>query len=114
MVTSPLLLAACVAIRLESKGSPIYRQLRVGKGGEDFELLKLRSMVAGAESIGKGLAVDEGDPRITRVGALLRRFSLDELPNLFNVLSGELSLIGPRPTVRVQVEQYTPERLGRL
>jgi lipopolysaccharide/colanic/teichoic acid biosynthesis glycosyltransferase len=114
VVTSPLLALACIAIRIESRGSPIYRQRRVGKDGADFYLLKLRTMVEGAEQIGKRLAVDEGDPRITRVGALLRRFSLDELPNLFNVLSGQLSLVGPRPTVRVQVDKYTPEQLGRL
>ena len=114
IVSSPLLALACFAIRLESSGSPIYRQRRVGKGGADFELYKLRTMVEGAEQIGEGLKVDQGDARITRVGAILRRFSLDELPNLFNVLSGELSLIGPRPTVRVQVDQYTPRQLGRL
>ena len=113
-MASPLLAAACVAIRLESRGSPIYRQRRVGKGGRDFDLLKLRTMVAGAEGMGAGLAVDEGDPRITRGGALLRRFSLDELPNLVNVLRGEMSLVGPRPTVRVQVDQYTERQLGRL
>jgi lipopolysaccharide/colanic/teichoic acid biosynthesis glycosyltransferase len=114
LVTSPLLVAACVAIRLESRGSPFYRQRRVGKGAAPFELHKLRTMVTGAESLGAGLAVDEGDPRITRVGALLRRFSLDELPNLVNVLRGEMSLVGPRPTVQVQVEQYTMRQRGRL
>ncbi len=114
LVTVPLLGAACLAIRLESRGSPIYRQRRVGKGGRDFDLLKLRTMVTGAERMGAGLAVDEGDPRITRVGGLLRRFSLDELPNLVNVLRGEMSLVGPRPTVRVQVDQYTDRQLGRL
>jgi lipopolysaccharide/colanic/teichoic acid biosynthesis glycosyltransferase len=113
-LASPVLLAACVAIRLESRGSPIYRQRRVGKGGAGFDLLKLRTMVAGAEHVGAGLAVDEGDPRITRVGAFLRRFSLDELPNLVNVLAGEMSLVGPRPTVRSQVDQYTERQLGRL
>jgi lipopolysaccharide/colanic/teichoic acid biosynthesis glycosyltransferase len=111
---SPLLAAGCVAIRLESRGSPIYRQRRVGKGGAGFELYKLRTMVSGAEKMGAGLAIDEGDPRITRVGSLLRRFSLDELPNLVNVLRGEMSLVGPRPTIQAQVEQYTPRQLGRL
>jgi lipopolysaccharide/colanic/teichoic acid biosynthesis glycosyltransferase len=114
LLATPLLALTCLAIRLESRGSPIYRQLRVGRGGRDFELLKLRTMVSGAEAMGAGLAVDEGDPRITRTGALLRRFSLDELPNLVNVLKGDLSLIGPRPTVRSQVEQYTSRQLGRL
>ena len=113
-VSSPLLGAACLAIRLESRGSPIYRQRRIGKNGVEFDLYKLRTMVSGAESMGAGLAVDEGDPRITRVGALLRRLSLDELPNLVNVLRGEMSLVGPRPTVQVQVAKYSARQRGRL
>jgi lipopolysaccharide/colanic/teichoic acid biosynthesis glycosyltransferase len=113
-LTSPVLLTACVAIRLESSGSPIYRQRRVGKDGAPFDLYKLRTMVSGAERMGAGLAVDEGDPRITRVGRRLRRFSLDELPNLFNVLRGEMSLVGPRPTVQEQVSQYTERQRRRL
>jgi lipopolysaccharide/colanic/teichoic acid biosynthesis glycosyltransferase len=114
LVTAPLLGLGCAAICLETRGAPFYRQRRVGQGGRDFDLLKLRTMVSGAEHMGAGLAVDEGDPRITRVGALLRRFSLDELPNLVNVLRGEMSLVGPRPTVRVQVDQYSERQLGRL
>ena len=114
VLLSPLFAIACIAIRLESKGSPIYRQRRVGRGGGEFDLLKLRTMVRGAEGMGAGLAVDEDDPRITRMGALLRRFSLDELPNLVNVVAGDMSLVGPRPTVQVQVAQYTPRQLGRL
>jgi lipopolysaccharide/colanic/teichoic acid biosynthesis glycosyltransferase len=110
----PLLLAAIVAIRLESPGPAIYRQRRIGKDGRPFDMLKLRTMVQGAEHIGAGLAVDEHDSRITRVGALLRRTSLDELPNLLNVLRGEMSLIGPRPTIPVQVAQYTPRQRRRL
>jgi lipopolysaccharide/colanic/teichoic acid biosynthesis glycosyltransferase len=113
-LTSPLLAAAIVAIRLESKGSPVYRQRRVGRDGEPFELLKLRTMVSGAEHIGEGLAVNEGDPRITRVGSLLRRFSLDELPNLVNVLRGDMAIVGPRPTIQAQVDQYTPRQRRRL
>jgi lipopolysaccharide/colanic/teichoic acid biosynthesis glycosyltransferase len=113
-VTSPLLVAVCLAIRLETRGSPIYRQRRVGKGGLEFDLYKLRTMVRGAEHIGAGLAVDEGDPRITRMGALLRRFSLDELPNLVNVLRGEMAMVGPRPTLAAQVELYTPHQRRRL
>jgi lipopolysaccharide/colanic/teichoic acid biosynthesis glycosyltransferase len=113
-VTSPLLAVAVIAIRLESRGSPIYRQRRVGKDGEPFEMIKLRTMVSGAERIGAGLAVNEGDPRITRVGALLRRFSLDELPNLVNVLRGEMAIVGPRPTIQAQVDQYTPRQRRRL
>jgi len=114
VVTLPVLAFACIAIRLESSGSPIYRQRRAGRAGEHFDLLKLRTMVSGAEHMGAGLAIDEGDPRITRVGAALRRLSLDELPNLLNVLRGEMSLVGPRPTVQVQVAQYTERQLGRL
>ena len=111
---APLLAIAVVAIRLESSGPAIYRQRRIGLGGAPFEMLKLRTMVHGAEAMGAGLAVNEGDWRITRVGALLRRTSLDELPNLVNVLRGEMSLIGPRPTIPVQVEQYTERQRLRL
>jgi lipopolysaccharide/colanic/teichoic acid biosynthesis glycosyltransferase len=112
--TSPLLALAALAIRVESRGAVIYRQRRIGRDGEPFDVLKLRTMVDGAEHIGAGLAVNENDSRITRVGALLRRTSLDELPNLLNVLRGEMSLIGPRPTVPVQVAQYTPRQRARL
>ena len=114
VLTAPILGLACVAVRLETPGSAIYRQRRVGKDGRHFDLLKLRTMVSGAERMGAGLAVDEGDPRITRVGSLVRRLSVDELPNLVNVLRGEMSLVGPRPTVQVQVSQYTKRQLGRL
>ena len=113
-LSAPLLAVAVIAIRLESPGSAIYRQRRVGRDGAQFEVRKLRTMVAGAERIGAGLAVDDGDARITRVGALLRRSSLDELPNLWNVLRGEMSLIGPRPTVPSQVALYTDRQRGRL
>ena len=113
-LTAPVMLAAMVAIRLESPGHPIYRQRRVGRDGRPFDVLKLRTMVAGAEAIGAGLAIAEGDRRITRVGAFLRRTSIDELPNLVNVLRGEMAIVGPRPTVPVQVEQYTERQRGRL
>jgi lipopolysaccharide/colanic/teichoic acid biosynthesis glycosyltransferase len=114
LLAPPLLALAAIAIRLESAGHPIYRQRRIGRDGHPFDVIKLRTMVDGAEHIGAGLAVNENDARITRAGALLRRTSLDELPNLLNVLRGEMSLIGPRPTVPVQVEQYTPRQRGRL
>ncbi|HWH96324.1 MAG TPA: sugar transferase [Baekduia sp.] len=114
LVTAPVLALAIVAICLESRGHPIYRQRRIGKDGAPFDVLKLRTMVSGAEQMGAGLAVNDGDSRITRVGALLRRTSLDELPNLVNVLRGEMSIIGPRPTVPVQVAQYTERQRGRL
>jgi lipopolysaccharide/colanic/teichoic acid biosynthesis glycosyltransferase len=111
---SPILLVAALAIRLESRGPIIYRQRRSGLHGNEFDVLKLRTMVDGAEHKGAGLAINENDSRITRVGALLRRTSLDELPNLVNVLRGEMSLIGPRPTLPVQVAQYTERERGRL
>ena len=114
LVTSPVVALAIVAIRLESHGHPIYRQRRIGKDGHPFDVLKLRTMVTGAEHIGAGLAVNEGDPRITRLGALLRRFSLDELPNLINVLRGELAIVGPRPTIQAQVDQYSDRQRRRL
>jgi lipopolysaccharide/colanic/teichoic acid biosynthesis glycosyltransferase len=111
---SPVLLLAMLAIRLESPGSPIYRQRRVGLDGEEFDVLKLRTMVTGAEHIGAGMAIDEGDTRITRVGEFLRRTSLDEIPNLINILRGDMAVIGPRPTIPVQVAQYTDRQRGRL
>jgi lipopolysaccharide/colanic/teichoic acid biosynthesis glycosyltransferase len=114
VVTAPVLLVAMVAIRLESRAHPIYRQRRVGRDGEQFDVLKLRTMVSGAEAMGAGMAVSEGDARITRVGALLRRTSIDELPNLVNVLRGEMAIIGPRPTIPVQVAQYTQRQRRRL
>jgi lipopolysaccharide/colanic/teichoic acid biosynthesis glycosyltransferase len=114
LLAAPAIALACLAIRLESHGHPIYRQRRVGRDGRPFEIYKLRTMVRGAEFTGAGLAVQEGDDRITRVGAFLRRTSLDELPNLWNVLRGEMSIVGPRPTVQVQVEQYTDRQRGRL
>lgn len=114
VLTAPLVAVAMIAIGLESRGHPIYRQRRVGKDGRQFDLLKLRTMVDGAEHVGAGLAINENDSRVTRVGALLRRTSLDELPNLLNVVRGELSFIGPRPTIPVQVAQYTERQRGRL
>jgi lipopolysaccharide/colanic/teichoic acid biosynthesis glycosyltransferase len=114
VLSSPILLAATIAIRIETPGSPIYRQRRIGRDGEPFEMLKLRTMVSGAEHHGAGMAVNYGDPRITRVGHVLRRFSIDELPNLVNVLRGEMSVVGPRPTIQAQVEQYTPVQRRRL
>ena len=114
VLSAPLLALAAIAIRIESPGHPIYRQRRVGKDGRPFEVYKLRTMVDDAERVGAGLAINEGDPRITRLGSLLRRTSLDEVPNLVNVLRGEMSVVGPRPTVQVQVDQYTERQRGRL
>jgi lipopolysaccharide/colanic/teichoic acid biosynthesis glycosyltransferase len=113
-VTSPALALSALAIKLEDGGPVLYRQRRVGRDGAEFELLKLRTMVEGAEQQGAGWAVNEGDPRITRVGRLLRRLSLDELPQLWNVVRGEMSLIGPRPTLAYQVERYSERQRRRL
>src|SRR4029077_18573741 len=104
-IASPVLAAAAIAIKLDDGGPVFYRQRRGGLQGREFELLKLRTMEVGAESRGAGLAVNEGDARITRVGRVLRRLSLDELPQLWNVVSGDMSLIGPRPTLAYQVER---------
>ncbi len=114
VVSAPLVAVLAIAVRLETPGSPIYRQVRVGLEGRTFEIYKLRTMVSGAEFTGAGLAIAEGDARITRVGEFLRRTSLDELPNLWNVLRGEMSVVGPRPTVSSQVQRYTPRQRGRL
>jgi len=114
LAASPILLLAMLAVKLESRGGAFYRQRRVGRHGREFDVLKLRTMVAGAEHIGAGMAVDSGDARITRVGRILRRTSLDELPNLVNVLKGEMAIVGPRPTLPSQVAQYTERERGRL
>ena len=114
VLASPLLALAALAIKLEDGGPVLYRQTRVGRDGADFELLKLRTMVVGAETIGAGLSVNRGDTRITRTGRVLRKTSLDELPQLWNVLRGDMSLVGPRPTLRYQVEQYTERQRRRL
>ena len=107
VLASPLLAVAMVAIRLGSPGPAIYRQRRVGRDGREFELLKLRTMAPGTDPVGVGTAVGAGDPRVTRVGALLRRLSLDELPNLVNVLRGEMAIVGPRPTIPAHLDDYS-------
>jgi lipopolysaccharide/colanic/teichoic acid biosynthesis glycosyltransferase len=114
VVAGPLLAAAAIAIKLEDGGPVLFRQTRVGKDSVDFELLKLRTMVMDAEQQGAGYAVTAGDSRITRVGRVLRRTSVDELPQLWNVVRGDMSLIGPRPTLRYQVERYTQRQRRRL
>jgi len=114
LTASPLLGLAALAVKLVDGGPVLYRQMRVGKDGSDFDLLKLRTMVVGAETMGAGMAVNKGDARITRTGRVLRRLSLDELPQLWNVIRGEMSVIGPRPTLRYQVERYTPRQARRL
>lgn len=114
LLAAPVMAVAMLAIRLESQGHPIYKQRRVGRDGRPFDMFKLRTMVDGAEHIGAGLAINENDSRVTRVGAFLRRTSLDELPNLVNVVRGDMSFIGPRPTIPIQVAQYTSRQRGRL
>jgi len=113
VLASPVLALSALAVKLDG-GPALYRQTRVGKDGRDFELLKLRTMVVGAEKLGAGYAVNRGDERITRVGGILRRLSLDELPQLWNIVRGEMSLIGPRPTLRYQVERYDARQRRRL
>jgi lipopolysaccharide/colanic/teichoic acid biosynthesis glycosyltransferase len=114
VLAMPLLGLAAVAIMLDDGRPVLYRQRRVGLHGDEFELLKLRTMVVGAEREGSGWAVNRGDPRITRVGRALRRLSIDEIPQLWNVFRGEMSLVGPRPTLAYQVERYTPRQRRRL
>jgi lipopolysaccharide/colanic/teichoic acid biosynthesis glycosyltransferase len=114
LLGAPLVVVAAIAIKLTSRGPVIYRQPRVGKDGEPFEVYKLRTMRMGADPVGVGTPVLEGDPRVTRVGRLLRRYSLDEIPNLVNVLRGEMAIVGPRPTLAAQVELYTPRQRRRL
>jgi lipopolysaccharide/colanic/teichoic acid biosynthesis glycosyltransferase len=113
VVLSPVLLVAAIAIRLGSRGPVVYRQRRVGKDGHEFELLKLRTMVQGSDPVGVGTAVARDDPRVTAAGRLLRRTSLDEIPNLVNVLRGEMAVVGPRPTISAQVKDYTPRQHRR-
>jgi lipopolysaccharide/colanic/teichoic acid biosynthesis glycosyltransferase len=113
IILSPLLLIAAVAIKLGSRGPVLYRQWRVGRDGREFEMLKLRTMVLGSDPVGVGKVVARDDPRVTAAGRLLRRTSLDEIPNLINVLRGEMAIVGPRPTIPAQVKDYTPRQRRR-
>jgi lipopolysaccharide/colanic/teichoic acid biosynthesis glycosyltransferase len=113
VIFSPVLLLAAIAIKLGSRGPVIYRQRRVGLDGEEFEMLKLRTMVEGSDPVGVGTVVTRDDPRVTSAGRVLRRTSLDEIPNLLNVLRGEMAIVGPRPTIPAQVRDYTPRQHRR-
>ena len=114
LLSAPVLGLAMLGVKLEDRGPVLFKQKRVGKDGVEFEVLKLRTMVVGAEKLGAGYAVDRGDSRITRIGTFLRRSSIDELPQLWNVVRGDMSVIGPRPTLAYQVERYTPRQRRRL
>ena len=114
LVASPLLLIAAIAIKLDSRGPALYRARRVGRDGVEFDLFKLRTMHTGNDPVGVGTPVLPGDPRVTRVGGALRRLSLDELPNLLNVMRGEMAIVGPRPTLKAQVDAYTLHQRRRL
>jgi len=114
VITSPLTAVTALAIRISSPGPVIYRQVRVGLSGSEFELYKFRTMRPGSDPVGIGTAVGEDDPRVTSVGRLLRKLSLDELPNLLNVMRGEMAIVGPRPTIPAQVELYTERQRRRL
>ncbi len=114
VVSAPLIAIAAVAIKFDSRGPVLYMARRVGRDGEPFDLYKLRTMHTGNDPVGVGTPVLAGDPRVTRVGGFLRRFSLDELPNLINVIRGEMSVVGPRPTLAAQVDDYTPRQRRRL
>jgi lipopolysaccharide/colanic/teichoic acid biosynthesis glycosyltransferase len=110
---SPVLLIAAIAIKLGSRGPILYRQRRVGLHGVEFEMLKLRTMVEGSDPVGVGTVVSRDDPRVTTAGRILRRTSLDEIPNLVNVVRGEMATVGPRPTIPAQVADYTPHQHRR-
>lgn len=128
LVALPLMAGLALAIVLDSRGSPLFRQTRVGRGGTPFGMWKLRSMRTGCDQSAHRRAAEEWfagqgpgtryktleDPRITRVGRLLRRTNLDELPQLVNVLAGEMSLVGPRPAIRYELDHYRPEYFARL
>src|SRR5699024_5431480 len=107
IVISPILLTTSIAIKATSKGPVLFKQERLGRNGKVFKIYKFRTMIDNAEKVGSGLSTYEGDPRITRVGSFLRKTSLDELPQLINVLKGEMSIIGPRPPVPYHPKKYS-------
>lgn len=114
IVLIPFFLIISLLIKLDSKGSVFFIQERVGKDGELFDIYKFRTMIPNAINTGLGILTEENDPRITRIGSFLRKTSLDELPQLFNILRGDMSIIGPRPTLKYQVDDYNEFQLKRL
>ncbi len=110
IILSPLLFILFILVRLNSKGPFIYRQKRIGRNGVEFSLLKIRSMYVDADKNGLLITVGNRDPRITKLGYKLRKSKLDELPQLWNVLVGDMSIVGPRPEVKRYVDLYTPEQ----
>lgn len=114
LILSPLLLIAAVLVRIDSKGPVIFRQERLGRGGKVFVMYKFRSMKVNSEHTGSGVYSGDGDKRVTRIGRILRATSIDELPQLWNILKGDMSFIGPRPPLTYHpwpIEQYTSEQL---
>lgn len=114
IVLSPIMLACAIAVLIDDGWPIFYVHKRVGRHGKLFPFFKFRTMVRNADKIGAGYEIEERDPRITRTGNFMRRWSLDELPQLFNILRGEMSVVGPRPTLAYQVEKYTPHQRRRL
>ena len=113
IVLSPLFLVLAIRIKCDSKGPVFYRQVRVGRGNKDFRIFKFRSMRVGADK-GSLVTIGGHDPRVTRSGYFIRKFKFDELPQLINVLVGDMSLVGPRPEVRHYVDYWTPEQMHVL
>lgn len=114
ILSSPILLLTMLAVKLSSKGPVFFKQVRLGRGGREFKIYKFRTMIVGAEHIGSGVYSNDDDPRLTKVGKLLRKTSIDELPQMWNLLKGDMSLIGPRPPLTYHpwpIEQYTQEQL---
>jgi len=114
VATSPVMAGIALWVRRDSPGPALFKQTRVGEGGRPFKVLKFRTMVVGAQQMGTGIRVVSNDSRITTAGRILRKTSLDELPQLINVVRGDMSLVGPRPTVPEQVERYTDHQRRRL
>lgn len=114
IVLSPLLLITAIAIKLTSPGPALFKQQRLGLHGKEFTIYKFRSMTVGAEHTGSGVYSGKGDPRVTKIGKFIRKTSIDELPQLFNVLKGDMAIVGPRPPLTYHpwtIDQYTEEQL---